>query len=49
MGFSPQQVRAMSMFQFFAALDGFEAFHNPDDKGLTAKEADELWEFIHQD
>ncbi|MBD9573582.1 MULTISPECIES: hypothetical protein [unclassified Ensifer] len=46
MGFTPQQIRAMSMWQFMAALDGFIAANSPEDTGLTAKEADELWDWL---
>lgn len=47
MGFSPQQINAMSMFQYFAALDGFIAANSADeDKKLTQDEKDELWEWI---
>ncbi len=45
MGYSPQQVRAMSMFQYFSALDGFIAANSSED-GLTEKEKNELWEWI---
>lgn len=46
MGFSPQQVRAMSMWQFMAALDGYIAANTPEDDGLSVKEADDLFEWI---
>lgn len=47
MGFSPQQVRAMSMFQYFAALDGvIKANSLDDDKTLSEKEKDELWDWL---
>lgn len=36
----------MSMFQYFAALEGFVAANSADDDSLTAREADELWDFI---
>ncbi len=42
---TPQQINAMSMWQFFAMLDGLADSGD----GLTAQEADELWEFIHGD
>lgn len=46
MGFTPQQVNEMSVWQFMAALDGYIAANSPEDKGLTTKEADELWEWV---
>lgn len=47
MGFSPQQVRAMSMFQYFAALDGFMRANSPDDQAaLSDKEKDEIWDWL---
>jgi hypothetical protein len=48
MGFSPQQVRAMSMFQYFAALDGFVTANSPADNGMTKQEEDELWAWLEE-
>jgi hypothetical protein len=45
MGYTPQQVRGMSIFQYFSALEGFIAA-NSSEEGLTEKEKDELWEWI---
>jgi hypothetical protein len=50
MGFSPQQVRAMSLFQYFSALDGWMAANSPEDEGaLSEKEKDELWDWLASD
>lgn len=39
----------MSMFQFFAAVDGFvKANSIDDDKTLTYKEKDALWEWLEE-
>ncbi len=47
LGFSPQQVNEMSMWQFMAALDGYVTAHSADDgKSLTKDEEDDLWEMI---
>jgi hypothetical protein len=47
MGFSPQEVRAMSMFQYFSALDGFIKANTADDeRTLSDKEKDELWDWL---
>lgn len=47
MGFSPAEVGEMSLFQYFAALDGFIAANSPDDnKSLSEKEKDDLWAWI---
>lgn len=44
MGFTPQQVGAMSLWQFMAAVKGYAKANNPDDgKSLTAAEEDALW------
>ncbi len=48
MGFSPQQVRAMSVWQFSAAWEGFVAANSPEDHGLSEKEADDLWSWIEE-
>lgn len=46
MGFTPQQVDQMSMWQFMAAADGYSKANSPDTGALSAKEADELWEWL---
>ncbi len=47
MGFGPQAVRAMSIFQFQAAVDGYLTAHCPEDTAsLSDKERDELWDLI---
>ncbi len=49
MGFTPQEVRAMSMFQYFAAVDGFiKANSIDDDKVLSDKEKDEIWDWLEE-
>ncbi|MCK1503861.1 hypothetical protein [Bradyrhizobium sp. 18] len=42
---TPQQVDAMSMWQFFALVAGA----SEDSGALTAGEADELWEWLNAD
>lgn len=47
MGFSPQDVRAMSIWQYAAAVEGFSDANTPEsEKGLSSKEKDELWSFV---
>lgn len=46
MGFSPQQINEMSMWQFMAAVDGYVQANSPDDGSLTTKERDELAEWM---
>lgn len=47
MGFTAQDMNAMTMWQIMAAIDGFIAANTPEDKrGLSAKEKDELWAFV---
>jgi hypothetical protein len=41
-GFSPEQVGRMSLFQFAACVDGFNAAHSPD----SVTEAPTVEEFI---
>lgn len=39
----------MSMWQFMAAVDGYAKAHTPDDeKGLSTKEKDELWDWLNE-
>jgi len=47
MGFSPQQVDAMSMWQFMAAADGYVKANSSSDNELSSSEVDELWEWIN--
>lgn len=42
MGFTPQQVRAMSVWQFMAAVDGYVKANSSEDAGLTSTEKDEI-------
>lgn len=50
MGFTPQQVGQMSMWQFFAALNGFIAANtSKDGNKLSESEADDLFEWIERD
>lgn len=38
----------MSMWQFMAAVDGYSKANKPDDeKGLSAKEKDDLWDWLN--
>lgn len=47
MGFSPQQVDQMSMWQFMATADGYAKANDPTGgKGLSPGEEDDLWSFI---
>lgn len=46
-GFTPQQVNEMSVWQFVAAVDGYVEANTPDDdRSLTVTEIDELWDFV---
>lgn len=47
MGFTPQQVDAMSMWQFMAALDGYARAHDPESANkLSEADKDDLWEMV---
>lgn len=47
MGYTPQEVRAMSVWQYMAALEGYNAANTPEeDKGLTKAEEDDLAEWL---
>lgn len=45
-GFSPQQINEMSMWQFMAAVDGYVQANTPDDGALSPKEKDELADWL---
>lgn len=45
MGYSPQQVNAMSMWQFYAAVDGFVKSRQSGGK-LSDTEKDGLWDWL---
>lgn len=36
----------MSMWQFFAAVDGYIKAHGADEQGLSGGEQDELWKLV---
>lgn len=47
MGFTPQDVRRMSMWSFFAAREGYIRANDPDaGKELSEAEAEELWSWV---
>ena len=47
MGFTPQDVGKMSVWQYMAALEGYIAANSSEDsKGLSAKEEDELAQWL---
>jgi len=45
-GFTPQQVNGMSVWQFMAAVDGYVQANTEGDGSLNGREADELWEWM---
>lgn len=47
MGFSPAEVKAMSVFEYLAALEGFSEANNPDQPGkLSQDEIEDLWDWV---
>jgi hypothetical protein len=49
MGFTPQQVNEMSMWQYFAALNGYIDANTPKEGNkLTDSQADDLFDWIEQ-
>lgn len=49
MGYSPQQVDAMSVWQFNAALQGYVKANSVEDKKLSASEKAALFDWIEAD
>jgi hypothetical protein len=47
MGFTPQQVNDMSMWQFMAAFDGYARANGAKDK-MSNAEADDLWKWLQE-
>lgn len=50
MGFTPQQVNEMSMWQFNAALEGYVEANIAGDKAgkMSDGEAEEIWEWMQE-
>lgn len=47
MGLAPSEVREMSLWQFFAVMDGWNRANDPEAaKKLTENEADALWDAV---
>lgn len=46
MGFTPQQINAMSMWQFAAALDGYVKANGGGEEKMSNAEADDLWTWL---
>ena len=48
MGFTPQQVNAMSMWQYFSALNGYiDANTSSDKKKMSQDEAEDLFDWLY--
>ena len=46
-GFTPQQVDVMSVWQYMAAVEGYARANDPEAaKRLSGQERDELWEWV---
>ena len=46
-GFTPQEVNEMTMWQFMAAVDGYvTANSSEDNKGMSKKEQDDVWRWM---
>lgn len=45
-GLSPSEMKASSIWEFFAAVEGFAKANSPDDGTLTKSEEDELFEMV---
>lgn len=48
MGFAPQQVNAMSIWQFMAAYDGFAKSRESSKGKMSSAEVDDLWDWISE-
>lgn len=48
MGYSPQQINAMSIWQFMAVLDGYIRHNEPDDGKLSGGEIDDVWKWMQE-
>jgi hypothetical protein len=48
MGFTPQQVNAMSIWQFMAVCDGFSKSRDNAKGKISGSEVDELWAWISE-
>lgn len=48
LGFTPQQVNEMSMWQYMTAMDGYIKANSTEEPGkLSTKETDELWDWLN--
>lgn len=47
MGYTPEQVNRMSVFEFMSASLGFQKAHGNDNE-LSAEEADDLWDWMQK-
>lgn len=48
-GFTPQQVNDMSLWQWMTVMNGYVAAHSPENKGLSDDEADDLAAYLDKD
>lgn len=48
MGFSPEAVGELSLWQFAAAVEGYVEANSQDDGALSTQEIDELWAWVQE-
>ena len=48
MGFTPAQIKDMSVWEFMASFEGYVKANSPADEGLSKKEKDDLFEFVQE-
>jgi hypothetical protein len=46
MGFDPETIGRLSIWQYRMALDGYVKANTPDDGSLTKAEEDQLWAMV---
>ncbi|MGR9420665.1 hypothetical protein [Rhizobium leguminosarum] len=46
LGFTPQDVKSMSMWEFMAALEGYVKANSADDGKLSSAEVDDVWTWM---
>ena len=46
MGYTPQEIDEMSVWQYMSAVDGYIRANSPDDGRLSAKEKDDLADWL---
>ncbi len=48
LGFTPRDIKEMSMWEFMAALEGYVKANSADDGKMSSAEVDDVWKWMQE-